>query len=231
MAPIRKETFGMSSIYTNGNNINDVSEEANDLIKKEFSDSDIVFLKEIMEPDGCDKFGPTSEIWTLYVFVKKNGLIEKHCYSYYNDYKDDKCEYDTKEVFGPAQEKKLINRFKYYEQYCKEDEHDEQFNGFNEEPEFSNMLEERISVKAKKVKESLSGECVFVHENYSWGDCDEYGPTEHMWTLYVVMKDADTYKYYKFYREVFEMHGQKNDEIDYEEEGLYEQEKIRMPVF
>jgi hypothetical protein len=107
----------------------------------------------------------------------------------------------------------------------------EGFNGFDEEPEFSNMLEGRITVKAKEVMDTLSGECVFVHENYSWGDCDEYGPTEHMWTLYVVMKDADSCKYYRFYREVFEMHGQKDEEIDYEEDGVSEQEKKRMPVF
>jgi len=234
MAPIRKNIFGMSSFYTNDNNINGVSEEAKEFIKKEFSDSDIVFLKEFMEPDGFDAEGPTSEIWKLYVFVKKNEIVEKYCYTYYYNYKNGcKREYNTEDIFGLAEEKDLINRIKYFDQYNEFEkyEHDEQINGFDEEPEFSNMLEEHITIKAKEVKETLSGECVFVHENYSWGDCDEYGPTEHMWTLYVVMKDADTYKYYKFYREVFETHGQKNEEIDYEEEELWEEEKKRMPVF
>ena len=66
---------------------------------------------------------------------------------------------------------------------------------------------------------------VFHHEKYSWGDCDEHGPTEHFWTLYIITENFKCeYTFHKFYREVYEMQGDNNNEVKYKIASLTEEE-------
>jgi hypothetical protein len=212
----------MDAIYTTNDNINVVSDKAKKLINMKFSDSDIVFLKEFMQTDGTHE-----EMWTLFVFVKKNDVVEKHCYIHDFDYNDENTsEYNTEEKFGPDEEEDLMNCLEYCEtnnNFEIEENYD-----LNNNNEFSTCELERVSMKGKEVINTLPGECIYVREIYSWGDCDEDGPTEHMWTLYVTMSNCT---YYKFYREVFEMHGQKDEDINYEEEALSQEELNNMGAF
>jgi hypothetical protein len=90
-----------------------------------------------------------------------------------------------------------------------------------EEPKderLKNMLgSDNLTVQANAVLASFDTNLVFDNESYSWGDCDEYGPTEHFWTLYVALENQDgTWSKLKFYREVFDIHGDKDEEIEYE---------------
>jgi hypothetical protein len=75
------------------------------------------------------------------------------------------------------------------------------------------------------------GKREIVHDRYFWGDKDEFVITEHMWSLYFIIKEDGVYKYHKFYREVFENRGDNDEEIYYVEVGLSEQEKARMPKY
>ncbi len=90
-----------------------------------------------------------------------------------------------------------------------------------------NMSQETITSQAKEIIGELdeNSHPVFCHEQYSFGDCDEYGPTEHFWTLYIITENfKDGIKYHKFYREVYEMQGDIDDEIKYESFPLTDKE-------
>ena len=67
----------------------------------------------------------------------------------------------------------------------------------------------------------IKGSILFANETEEYGDCDEDGPTELFYTLYLVVKEEDgTWTNYKFYREVFYMHGDSCAAVDYDNEEL-----------
>jgi hypothetical protein len=75
----------MEVFYTNDNNLNGISNQAYSIINKDFPENQIdgiVFVREFKEPDGYDSAGPTGEIWELYIYIDRNGEIEKHHYTY-----------------------------------------------------------------------------------------------------------------------------------------------------
>ena len=67
----------MEAFYTTNNKINDMSDAVIAIIKKDFSDipeHDIVYLDEIHDF--------YRDIWMLFIFIKKNDVVEKHHYSF-----------------------------------------------------------------------------------------------------------------------------------------------------
>ncbi len=75
----------MEAFYTNDNNLNGISNQAYSIINKDFPENKIdgiVFVREFNESDGYDSEGPTGEIWELYIYIDRNGEIEKHYYTY-----------------------------------------------------------------------------------------------------------------------------------------------------
>ena len=67
----------MEAFYNPNNKINKMSDTVVAIINKDFPDiieSDIVFLDEIREF--------YRDIWMLFIFIKKNDVIEKHHYSF-----------------------------------------------------------------------------------------------------------------------------------------------------
>jgi hypothetical protein len=78
-----------------------------------------------------------------------------------------------------------------------------------------------LTAQAKLIINSLErttkASIIDFHEHYSYGDCDEMGPTEHFWTLYVIMENHDfSITNHKYYREVFEMQRDEDSNIFYE---------------
>jgi len=80
-----------------------------------------------------------------------------------------------------------------------------------------------LTTQAKLIIDGLErSKMAFImnfHEHYSYGDCDDMGPTEHFWTLYIVMENHDAtmpYLNLKYYREVYEMQHEEDSNIFYE---------------
>jgi hypothetical protein len=97
-----------------------------------------------------------------------------------------------------------------------------------------NMEMGRLSEKAKAVISSLekSGKKIFfAHESHTNGDCDEDGPTEIFYTLFLIVEedDEETCSFapipLKFCREVFYKQGDSNASVDYQSEELYDEDK------
>jgi hypothetical protein len=63
-----------------------ISVNADEVIKRDFIDNDkeVVFATQIIEHDGYDRYGPESDLFTLYIFTKENE--EYVLYRYYYEY-------------------------------------------------------------------------------------------------------------------------------------------------
>ena len=59
------------------------------IIKKYFNDKNVMYIKEILEHDGYDKYGPESNLWTLYIIIKDNNNYILYRY-YYEDWHQNK---------------------------------------------------------------------------------------------------------------------------------------------
>jgi len=57
-------------IVTN-NVTKNATKNAQNILNKYFNEKDIVCFGEILEHDGYDKYGPQSNLWTLYIITKK----------------------------------------------------------------------------------------------------------------------------------------------------------------
>ncbi len=102
---------------------------------------------------------------------------------------------------------------------------DSLFDNFNEPDTYANMLDtSSLTQKALDIINASKSKVLFAHELYNWGDCDEMGPTEHFWTLYLVVEKEDgTKEKLKFYREVFERHDE-DENVPYEQYGIHSNE-------
>ncbi len=94
-------------------------------------------------------------------------------------------------------------------------------NDYYEEDVIENMMgSAHLTKQATDVISSIEGDIIFVHEKVSYGDIDEDGPTETFWSLYVmVVKDFVVTKL-KFYREVYVLDEDNDEDIAYEPEEL-----------
>jgi hypothetical protein len=97
------------------------------------------------------------------------------------------------------------------------------YNSIDDDNNYSNTNTKYtdLTTQAKLIIDGLErSKMAFImnfHEHYSYGDCDDMGPTEHFWTLYVVMENHDTtMTNLKYYREVFEMQHEVDSNIFYE---------------
>ena len=65
---------------------NRISVNGNEVIKRDFinNDKDVVFATQIIEHDGYDRYGPESDLFTLYIFTKEDN--EYVLYRYYYEY-------------------------------------------------------------------------------------------------------------------------------------------------
>ena len=94
----------------------------------------------------------------------------------------------------------------------------------------SNMTKQALSIIEPLER---SGQITFQFEKYGWGKCGKDGPVEHMWTLYVFVKSDPTgpVTKHKYYREVFERHGDKDEEEVYEKiEYTYSDDDFLYPI-
>jgi len=83
---------------------------------------------------------------------------------------------------------------------------------------------DKLSNKAKEIIGQFNYPC-FYHERKVCGECDEEGPVEHFWTLYIITDNFNEgYKYHKFYREVHELQGDIYNELNYKIASLTEEE-------
>ncbi len=90
------------------------------------------------------------------------------------------------------------------------------------------MKYEHMGKQAQAIVDKLrpTGQITFHFERYDWGSCDNDGPTEHMWTLYVFVRSESTDQItkHKYYREVFERQGDKDEEEIYEKTEYNEED-------
>ena len=70
---------------TSSQTIKQKVDHKNNILKRYFKDKDIIYIKEILEHDGYDKYGPESNLWTLYIIIKDNNNYILHRY-YYEDW-------------------------------------------------------------------------------------------------------------------------------------------------
>ena len=64
---------------------NKISKNGMNVLNDHFNYNEIIYLKEILNHDGYDRLGPESELWTLYIITKKNGIYIFNKY-YYEDW-------------------------------------------------------------------------------------------------------------------------------------------------
>ena len=74
---------------TSSQTIKQKVDHKNNILKRYFKDKDIIYIKEILEHDGYDKYGPESNLWTLYIIIKDNNNYILHRY-YYEDWHQNK---------------------------------------------------------------------------------------------------------------------------------------------
>jgi hypothetical protein len=49
-----------------------LSNKALDVLKKKFENTNIIYLKEVLDHDGYDRYGPKSDLWDLYIIIELN---------------------------------------------------------------------------------------------------------------------------------------------------------------
>ncbi len=112
------------------------------------------------------------------------------------------------------------------------DSHDYQDDYQDDYQVIKNMPTSDLTVQAQTILSTITDKIIFQYEEYIWGNCDKYGPTEHTWTFYVVVEQQDqTIKYLKFDREVFEMHGDQDKNIYYESSIMHDYDYKKLKNF
>jgi len=91
----------------------------NNIIKKYFNDKNIIYAKEILEHDGYDKYGPDSNLWTLYIIIKEDNDYILHTY-YYEDWFENK-EYLNFNINNDSlysfESSRILNKIENYDFY------------------------------------------------------------------------------------------------------------------
>jgi hypothetical protein len=179
----------------------------------------IIFFDEDDEYDGYNTK------WRLYIVLEnENNEIKKFNYSRTVNYSQS----DNASVYEPQiltkTDEEYIDYLISQEQESRANHHNHHnYDDYNDDYDYDkiyNMCNSFLTQQATKVSNSFSGQILYIYEKYGWGDCDDMGPTEHMWSLYIVVKNANDITYHKYYREVFEMHGDKDKDVEYDEEYL-----------
>ncbi len=199
-----------------------------------FSDS-IINAIEKCDYGDYDDMGPTEYFWSLYIIIKNaDDSIEKLKYYrevyYMQDDEDSEIEYEhtlinknDEDIFNSMIENPNHpdNDDNYHDYNYNSDDYDD-YDDYNDYDEDENTIKntpiESLTIQGQKVCNSLSGTILYVYEKYNYGDCDEYGPTEHMWSLFVAVKNNEEISFHKYYREVYELQGDKDKLIDYYKE-------------
>ena len=65
--------------------MNTISEKGNIIINKFFNDKEIFLKKECLDHDRFDKYGPKSNLWSLFIIVKEDDKFILYEY-YYEDW-------------------------------------------------------------------------------------------------------------------------------------------------
>lgn len=65
--------------------MNSISEKGNIIINKFFNDKEIILIKECLDHDGYDKYGPKSNLWSLFIIKKEDDNFILYEY-YYEDW-------------------------------------------------------------------------------------------------------------------------------------------------
>ena len=106
---------------------------------------------------------------------------------------------------------------------------------YDERDIIENMNYSSLTTQAKNIIDSITDEIVFKYEEYNWdGKVDMYGPFNHFWTLFVFVKKQDemgTIEHLKFYREVYEKHGDIDEHIQYTPEQMYNSDYNKFEKF
>ena len=91
----------------------------NNILKKYFNDKDIIYIKEILEHDGFDKYGAESNLWTLYIIIKENNDYILYRY-YYEDWFENKenLNFDiNNDSLYNLESIKILNKIENYDFY------------------------------------------------------------------------------------------------------------------
>ena len=77
-----------------------ISVTADEVIKRDFIDNDkeVIFATQIIEHDGYDRYGPESDLFTLYIFTKECGeyILYRYYYEYWYDGNQQKYDFELK---------------------------------------------------------------------------------------------------------------------------------------
>jgi len=77
-----------------------ISVNADEVIKRDFidNDKDVVFATQIIEHDGYDRYGPESDLFTLYIFTKedKEYVLYRYYYEYWYDGNQQNYDFELK---------------------------------------------------------------------------------------------------------------------------------------
>ena len=77
-----------------------ISVKADEVIKRDFIDNDkeVVFATQIIEHDGYDRYGPESDLFTLYIFTKENEeyVLYRYYYEYWYDGNQQNYDFELK---------------------------------------------------------------------------------------------------------------------------------------
>lgn len=99
----------------------------NNILKKYFNDKNVIYTKEILEHDGYDKYGPESNLWTLYIIIRNDNDYILYRY-YYEDWHKNK-EYlnfdinnDSLYNFESSNTLNKIENYDFYRLYKYKDE-------------------------------------------------------------------------------------------------------------
>lgn len=206
---------------THNNNTSNFTTNAQKLIKS--FNGDIICAQEHYSWGACDEMGPTEHYWSLYVIIIIDECI--HNMQFYREV------FEMQGDTNSSVEYESISQieddvFSHMWNSCiEESQNVNQYEESDIEEDIYNTSFSSMTTQAAAILATLSGEILGIYECYNNGDCDKYGPVEHMWSLYIILKQNDTISHHKFYREVFENHGDENENIEYELETIYDYDR------
>lgn len=74
--------ISMTSLYLNDIFTSlPITWEAKHSLKEHFKEKNVLYVEELLSHDGYDRYGPESNIWSLYIYVVEGDKINEYRYS------------------------------------------------------------------------------------------------------------------------------------------------------
>jgi hypothetical protein len=187
----------------------------------------LVFANESHSYGDCDNEGPTEIFHTLYLIVEEEDTtftqlkFYREVFYIHGD-SDASVDYQSEEVYHEDQQifDAVLENTHSNDDYYDEAEFDYKDTVYNTKP---SDLSKPAKVTLAEVQTGLEATdtIFFIGEDETFGECDNDGPLEYFFTLYIFVKKLNgNIVHYKFSREFHWRHDKEKDAVPYEETGM-----------